>query len=133
MPGIAWRPRLLPDRVWRSRARAAGEPADPDQGSPGSACTLRRLDLGEDDLPELRNHHPGQRVQRARDARVLREDRERSTCPRDPLGASVQLLRDRSEEHTSELQSLMRISYAVFCLKQKTSNTSHQNNARHLL
>src|SRR3546814_2588032 len=31
----------------------------------------------------------------------------------------------RSEEHTSELQSLMRISYAVFCLKKKTkSNTS---------
>src|SRR3546814_4932207 len=29
------------------------------------------------------------------------------------------LLRVRSEEHTSELQSLMRISYAVFCLKQK--------------
>src|SRR3546814_10776223 len=28
----------------------------------------------------------------------------------------------RSEEHTSELQSLMRISYAVFCLKKKTSN-----------
>src|SRR3546814_2350673 len=32
--------------------------------------------------------------------------------PRDP----------RSEEHTSELQSLMRISYAVFCLKKKTKN-----------
>src|SRR3546814_8670644 len=30
----------------------------------------------------------------------------------------------RSEEHTSELQSLMRISYAVFCLKTKTSSTS---------
>src|SRR3546814_3215149 len=29
----------------------------------------------------------------------------------------------RSEEHTSELQSLMRISYAVFCLKKKTSNS----------
>src|SRR3546814_10547622 len=29
----------------------------------------------------------------------------------------------RSEEHTSELQSLMRISYAVFCLKKKTSHT----------
>src|SRR3546814_3309313 len=29
----------------------------------------------------------------------------------------------RSEEHTSELQSLMRISYAVFCLKQKTTHT----------
>src|SRR3546814_6048034 len=30
---------------------------------------------------------------------------------------------DRSEEHTSELQSLMRISYAVFCLKKKKTNT----------
>src|SRR3546814_13490452 len=29
----------------------------------------------------------------------------------------------RSEEHTSELQSLMRISYAVFCLKKKTNKT----------
>src|SRR3546814_5035983 len=35
----------------------------------------------------------------------------------------------RSEEHTSELQSLMRISYAVFCLKkQKKSTKSHHNN-----
>src|SRR3546814_6273002 len=31
---------------------------------------------------------------------------------------------DRSEEHTSELQSLMRNSYAVFCLKKKKKNTS---------
>src|SRR3546814_5388583 len=30
---------------------------------------------------------------------------------------------DRSEEHTSELQSLMRIPYAVFCLKKKNSTT----------
>src|SRR3546814_8943017 len=30
---------------------------------------------------------------------------------------------ERSEEHTSELQSLMRISYAVFCLKKKTNKT----------
>src|SRR3546814_1371610 len=37
----------------------------------------------------------------------------------------------RSEEHTSELQSLMRISYAVFCLKKKihhTKNRKHQYN-----
>src|SRR3546814_3901331 len=33
---------------------------------------------------------------------------------------AVGALRSRSEEHTSELQSLMRISYAVFCLKKKT-------------
>src|SRR3546814_5284476 len=31
----------------------------------------------------------------------------------------------RSEEHTSELQSLMRISYAVFCLKKKKNETQH--------
>src|SRR3546814_3108387 len=31
----------------------------------------------------------------------------------------------RSEEHTSELQSLMRISYAVFCLKKKNKNKQH--------
>src|SRR3546814_9602032 len=37
------------------------------------------------------------------------------TCPMHP-----QVRQDRSEEHTSELQSLMRISYAVFCLKKKT-------------
>src|SRR3546814_8039208 len=52
----------------------------------------------------------------------------------------------RSEEHTSELQSLMRISYAVFCLKKKnkittqttkkeqnrTTNNQHQHDASHL-
>src|SRR3546814_4463962 len=32
----------------------------------------------------------------------------------------------RSEEHTSELQSLMRISYAVFCLKKKKKNTNNR-------
>src|SRR3546814_7437273 len=37
-----------------------------------------------------------------------------------PLGEGPQL--PRSEEHTSELQSLMRISYAVFCLKKKKPN-----------
>src|SRR3546814_2250155 len=35
-------------------------------------------------------------------------------------------LRGRSEEHTSELQSLMRTSYAVFCLKKKTQPTTIQ-------
>src|SRR3546814_4506350 len=34
-------------------------------------------------------------------------------------------LEERSEEHTSELQSLMRISYAVFCLKKKKHNTTY--------
>src|SRR3546814_8974692 len=34
---------------------------------------------------------------------------------------------ERSEEHTSELQSLMRSSYAVFCLKKKTQNTNSED------
>src|SRR3546814_3690610 len=38
---------------------------------------------------------------------------------RGPAGAGGLSHRGRSEEHTSELQSLMRISYAVFCLKKK--------------
>src|SRR3546814_9530538 len=41
------------------------------------------------------------------------------------------LFRKRSEEHTSELQSLMRISYAVFCLKKKTYNKHTQPNNSH--
>src|SRR3546814_3739507 len=42
-------------------------------------------------------------------------------------GAGGPVFNLRSEEHTSELQSLMRISYAVFCLKKKikTTNTYH--------
>src|SRR3546814_7557156 len=39
----------------------------------------------------------------------------------------------RSEEHTSELQSLMRISYAVFCLKKKTKTTHHTSITLHKL
>src|SRR3546814_5165689 len=42
-----------------------------------------------------------------------------------PDGELVMPPRDRSEEHTSELQSLMRISYAVFCLKKKKKHTYH--------
>src|SRR3546814_6608544 len=50
-----------------------------------------------------------------------------SAMSKAPTGALIPLLKcrpddidvNRSEEHTSELQSLMRISYAVFCLKQK--------------
>src|SRR3546814_9748345 len=48
-----------------------------------------------------------------------RPDRSRGKIRVQMLGDIM----DRSEEHTSELQSLMRISYAVFCLKKK--KTSH--------
>src|SRR3546814_2778434 len=51
---------------------------------------------------------PAPFAERARRGRV-------SAC----AGIAVPLQNPRSEEHTSELQSLMRISYAVFCLKKK--------------
>src|SRR3546814_8151264 len=49
--------------------------------------------------------------------------------PRSPAasGSAVQALQRRSEEHTPELQSLMRISYAVFCLKKKTKQHTKNN------
>src|SRR3546814_6670283 len=52
-------------------------------------------------------------------------------CGIKPPGAALQpgsqpLSRPRSEEHTSELQSLMRISYAVFCLKKKNTHQTTQ-------
>src|SRR3546814_8722518 len=47
-----------------------------------------------------------------------RDDRDRARLDR----RGDEVLAIRSEEHTSELQSLMRISYAVFCLKKKTLN-----------
>src|SRR3546814_3829553 len=42
-------------------------------------------------------------------------------------GILVNAVDRRSEEHTSELQSLMRISYAVFCLKQKKTHIKRHN------
>src|SRR3546814_937758 len=46
-------------------------------------------------------------------------------------GCRRRLCRRRSEEHTSELQSLMRISYAVFCLKKKKNTPTHENTHSH--
>src|SRR3546814_3326047 len=55
----------------------------------------------------------------------LFDNNRRKTGTEDRLGVSAVIhtqliISARSEEHTSELQSLMRISYAVFCLKKKT-------------
>src|SRR3546814_3053672 len=60
-----------------------------------------------------------------------RRDNEPDALPAAGRGKSHDMLGARSEEHTSELQSLMRISYAVFCLKKKKqtpqSMTHHYN------
>src|SRR3546814_6021297 len=63
------------------------------------------------------------RVIGARDADQLARDMR-------GIGERPHQVEYRSEEHTSELQSLMRISYAVFCLKKKTHKPQQVNEAR---
>src|SRR3546814_3416033 len=50
---------------------------------------------------------------------------ERERSPPSSMAISANSTPKRSEEHTSELQSLMRISYAVFCLKKKNNKIKH--------
>src|SRR3546814_9483352 len=58
--------------------------------------------------------------------RAMRRASCSSTAPRSALPlSSLSECAHRSEEHTSELQSLMRISYAVFCLKKKIIETHY--------
>src|SRR3546814_5691463 len=69
-------------------------------------------------------HGPHRAPERGNRSRVCRRN-----CPqghRDDAGSH-----DRSEEHTSELQSLMRISYAVFCLKKKKHTDAYTNIEQH--
>src|SRR3546814_1247895 len=55
-------------------------------------------------------------------------DAEREDGQQDLADGDTQRQQARSEEHTSELQSLMRISYAVFCLNKKTKSNKNSMN-----
>src|SRR3546814_9781179 len=57
--------------------------------------------------------------------RSLRPSSRASTCACTETSSAETGSSARSEEHTSELQSLMRISYAVFCLKKKNQINTH--------
>src|SRR3546814_6404256 len=112
---------------WSSDVCSSYLLSDPDDSA--SVCPLRDrasvLDAGisavdGDHVQPVRLHHRhlGRWLREAADRAA--DDRHTTDLPR------RQLLLDqhaaaamRSEEHTSELQSLMRISYAVFCLKKK--------------
>src|SRR3546814_4607407 len=79
--------------------QAVGEPADQTRAPRGFDVSRRLLSEGEGFRQlSLPPHRQGAKI-----SEVLRRN----------------TIRVRSEEHTSELQSLMRISYAVFCLKNK--------------
>src|SRR3546814_6991817 len=65
---------------------------------------------------------PGKLLARRAARALLERAPQRSGLgPVGTLGPDILFFHVRSEEHTSELQSLMRISYAVFCLKKKKS------------
>src|SRR3546814_7001322 len=92
-------------------------------GDPEQERPLTRADLAQDTpwntyanagLPPTPINHPG----RASLAAVLQPEQN----------DFLYFVANRSEEHTSELQSLMRISYAVFCLKKQKKATTTQNN-----
>src|SRR3546814_8567342 len=104
------RSRALPARAWRCR---------PSAGPVRAAANLR---------------HFHQRVWPPRDASGRVENgtssksiphESETPAPDDGRGSRFAVSR-RSEEHTSELQSLMRISYAVFCLKKKITTALTQ-------
>src|SRR3546814_1655906 len=107
---------------------------------PGGACTLPvprgRTDWHKSCKPFTGLRHPQRRKPAEAGSRVNECDGLRRPGMPQRLGCSIvpvqffiphlqpqSFFTFRSEEHTSELQSLMRISYAVFCLKKKNTLT----------
>src|SRR3546814_8214112 len=83
---------------------------------PSAACIQYRMDLLRAKFIGVPAQHPPQGAPSYRSGPVCRQ-----------AGEYLGQFASRSEEHTSELQSLMRISYAVFCLKKKNKHTPTTN------
>src|SRR3546814_10561870 len=95
---------------------------EPLRGVPAGPLRRKRAQRGED----------ASAVERLRvgPERTAELDSRRNLDPGGGESEPLELARDRtfrSEEHTSELQSLMRISYAVFCLKKKKKTHTHHH------
>src|SRR3546814_7494186 len=111
-------PRAILEQPEQPRARIAlrrqrGQRADLDKAEAEVRHRVRDAGI----LVETRRDADG--IGKGEPRELASEHRARQRMPR---------ARQRSEEHTSELQSLMRISYAVFCLtKKKHSTTTHTN------
>src|SRR3546814_3154254 len=132
----------VPDRKHAARSTSTGSAPTPDRHRRGGGVP-RAADLGAGGRTGTQDDQHPATADRDQDHRRA-EDAGRATAAaaaagtRHPAAAIRAAARDqhrhasaeardqhakRSEEHTSELQSLMRISYAVFCLKK---NTTHQ-------
>src|SRR3546814_4817620 len=106
-------PRLPYATLFRSRQAAAGPAREAVQGRGEGDRGRRRV--------AARDRARGERLRRESGVEQGRAGRDAA----DAGGGDRIRRRRRSEEHTSELQSLMRISYAVFCLKKKKNNSSN--------
>src|SRR3546814_4383418 len=80
--------------------------------------------------PDILDHHEGKLRGESRRLKLLEHAHQRNAhrpdtgMPKPPKQlCPAEGKKTRSEEHTSELQSLMRITYAVFCLQKKNTNT----------
>src|SRR3546814_10479510 len=102
-----------------------GEEGGPVRENDGKQASASERDVSharERDKPWLIRTYAGHSTAEASNALY------RKNLARGQTGLSVAFdLPTRSEEHTSELQSLMRISYAVFCLKKKKTKKQHTN------
>src|SRR3546814_8549716 len=96
-------------------------------------------DLDADQRADQDRLHEDQRRHDQRHQHHIIDDRERRRLPRGGahdtprLSAPSSSANGRSEEHTSELQSLMRISYAVFCLQKKNRDDVYTTSTTALL
>src|SRR3546814_4820258 len=109
---------LLPTRGEQYEAGIKFEPAR------GSLVTASVYQITQTNIATPDQAHPGFFIQQGevRSRGVEVEARVAVT-----ENFNLTLAYARSEEHTSELQSLMRISYAVFCLKKKHNNVTHNS------
>src|SRR3546814_5941387 len=116
---------LRPRRTWRversdRQAQGCGQPG-PDQETQRMVSQARKPEQAGPAFPAAaagRSEASDGSVRQHNHAAIRRA----SGNPRGAQGEHI-----RSEEHTSELQSLMRISYAVFCLKNNKKNHAHKN------
>src|SRR3546814_10520263 len=93
----------------------------------GVATLWRQGDSSPPDVPSIVAHKKVKLLQVIHARNPEAEPARRCSAS----GASGVRRPSRSEEHTSELQSLMRISYAVFCLKKKTKSSIIKNTNLH--
>src|SRR3546814_6204283 len=111
----------------RRHRRPQPKPGAPDGGETETSATA--ADRAEHCRPAVRARSASRRNLSSAPGHRTAVPRHR-TSPATAQAPSVsRTCSSRSEEHTSELQSLMRISYAVFCLKKKNKNlqTSQDN------